>query len=398
MSWLVVIGMLVFSETEQPVVLRFDGLTAPEAPETPETDAEAPADAATTRPVMPDIDSEALLVTVNRVRALQARQEAVVNPPVRRAPGRSPARGNPARVSEAALDALALDAVGRRAALESLPLRDAAPAPPYALPADPLTDSEALPDEAVDSLLALPAEKLRDQLFAGMITGSPAYVEALGASAHHFQAKLEEPLIKAVEDPTLSSANRAAAAFLLGRMGARAAVPALKPLVRSTDPGIAEAAGTALWRMNDITLFGTWTELLQHPHLPMRAIALQGLAQYRTGAAADQLLGVASGGIGTPFGLQTLATDLLAEQPPELSVPRLIAVMRRNFSLRNRAWRYLMAITGETMPEIPSQWSEWYTAMTTPPQPPPLLPAGPGHTPPPTDLLGEIDFVPPPLR
>jgi len=394
MNWALLLILMALAGTEQPVVLRFDGLTAPESSEAP---APEPGQPLAPSPVVGDVDDEALLVTVERVRTLQTRREALVGAKVQLLPGRTEARSNPARTSDGALEALAQDPGMRGIAVESLVLQEAAPAPAYALLSEE-QDLIELPTATLESLLALPAHELQNHLLAALVTGSPDYIESVGASAHHFKEKLEQSLRSTLEDNSLSGPNRAAAAYLLGRMGSRDAVPALKALIWDRDGLIGEAAATALWRMNDITLHKTWEELLRHPAVPMRAIGIQGLAQLKTDAGADHILLMAAGGIGTPLGMQTMATDLLATLPPAMAIPRLISVMRRNFSLRNRAWKILMHLTGEPIPEVPSEWENWYQAMTTPVEPPPLLPSPLGVTPPPSDLLGEVEFVPPPLR
>ena len=194
---------------------------------------------------------------------------------------------------------------------------------------------------------------------------------------------------------------RRAAAYCLGRMGDTEAGPLLAEGAWFPDPDMAFVCAEGLYMLRDPRSAAAWFALLRHESPELRSMAVDALITLGGEDAFDALREVALGRVGLGDPLVAQAVHGLGQQPGGGVVPALIDVMEQNPRFRRLAQQYLNQHTGIDLGDQAPPWREWYAGLA----PSGVAPyeTGPmGFYPipeaPPSDVLGEVVFVPPELR
>ena len=188
---------------------------------------------------------------------------------------------------------------------------------------------------------------------AGVDLALPELRPALETAMVALFANEEEPLQR-----------RAAAAYCLGRMGSRPAIPKLAEGARAQDTPFALACAQALHLLHATDQAPLWSDLTGHSDMYMRAIALDALAEAGGPEALEALRRVATGETGErSIHLLQQAARGIALFPFDDAVPTLIEVMSKNLKLRMFVYNLLELRTGVDAGQTPSEWQKWYDAL-----------------------------------
>ncbi|PKL92456.1 MAG: hypothetical protein CVV20_05670 [Gemmatimonadetes bacterium HGW-Gemmatimonadetes-1] len=204
---------------------------------------------------------------------------------------------------------------------------------------------------------------------------------AMDAALPEWSSVLCAPALRAMESDKTAAEQRAIAAYCLGRMGCHEASHALASLAQDEDKNIAREAAGALYRLRDPESTRAWVELTRHTDPFIQRLSLEALASLGDSLALETLTSISLGEDGYSGTMQIMATNALSVWPKEASLPRLIQSMMRNPTVREYAVARLREITGLPIPDIPSQWQEWYETGELPE----------GVTPPTTGPMVEIE-------
>lgn len=282
----------------------------------------------------------------------------------------------------------------RRIAYEAALAAGAAKDPVLILPylGEPIPELRAL---LIEALNRLPADQACGAVIGALLGGGEESA-LLHTALPELASLLEQPLLEILNDTFESTGARMAAAYALGRISSRAAVEPLYRLTASKEPGLAQEAVRALYALNLPELAPQWRALLEHEDPTIRAVAIAALGRCANDFALNTLYEVASGALPQDYSLQLQAVDGMTQWPFPQCGPLLLDVMKKNMYTRQRIGSYLRAWTGLDLPDAPTLWEQ---ALAPPqkqpaqqaPQLPPMQDA-------PTDLLREVQFVPPEFR
>jgi hypothetical protein len=280
--------------------------------------------------------------------------------------------------------------VAYEAALAAGAAKDAVLILPYL--GEPIPELRAM---LLEALTRLPGEAVCGAVIGALLGGGEETLllhDILPDLASH----IEQPLLEIVNDTFESTGARMAAAYALGRISSRAAIDPLLKLTASKEPGLAQEAVRALYTLNLPELAPQWRALLDHDDQAIRAAAIAALSRCANDAALNTLYEVASGALPQEYALQVQAVDGMTAWPFPQCGPLLLDVMKKNLYTRQRIGSYLRAWTGLDLPDTPSLWEQ--ALMPPAQQPTQAAPQLPPMQEAPTDLLREVQFVPPEFR
>lgn len=205
--------------------------------------------------------------------------------------------------------------------------------------------------------------------FTSLDTQKTAYIEvALPSLPAAAGAYFLETLNTEIELPL----HRRIAAYVLGRMQYRTALPELTRHVWSQDAELAGTCVEALRSLHDPQSLDLWIQLLQHDNVYFRPIAIQALAALRSPAALEQIrqLVIHPGNTAA----QLSALSVVESYPPEGQLPLLIEILEKNPELAPHAHRMLRKQAGMDLGTQADPWRQWMNTLFTP-QPSPLVPS-----------------------
>ncbi len=220
-------------------------------------------------------------------------------------------------------------------------------------------------------------------------------LEALYNALPDLRTTLAAPMRAFFQDERETSLYRQAAALALGRLGGDGAGDALAAVVWEDDVPLAEAAVQALYLLHETDRTGAWSDLLLHPSTEIRNTAMNALGEQGDAQALENLAMVARGDIGLEPAMELLAVDMMARWPLRDAAAPLIEAMKRNLNVRRRVRDHLRFRTGLDLADVPSDWE---FALFGPPPASPDNTRGPITEDAPSQLLQEVNFVPPPMR
>lgn len=286
------------------------------------------------------------------------------------------------------------DPMIRQRALEALTLRGGAATLKEYLWAlgDPVGE---IRETASQALNAVPASTLLEQILDVLVENVEEDVRALDAALPALNSDMSDEFLRLFRDDSLTVPIRRAAAYSLGKMRVKRALPDLAAAVNAQEPGLAMSAALAIYSLRDTRAVPTWISLRGHPDFGIRWLAVQALAELSGREAYAALEETALGGENNDAKLVSAAIDALATWPLVDSVPALIGVMRKNPGYRQRVATLLTQRTGQVLGDRADAWEDWYV---NGPAPPPDDSAGPPKEDAPSDLLRHAQFVPPELR
>jgi HEAT repeat protein len=168
-------------------------------------------------------------------------------------------------------------------------------------------------------------------------------------------------------------ASRGGAAFLLGKLKAETAVPALARATEDADWAVAMDAARALVEIGNQDALGHLVALLDRPlseeGMPdLHRMAVAGLGTVGGEQARTKLREVLARTT-EPYEVRSDAAYYLGQLQDREAVPLLIETMREYYYLRPVIAEALRGITGQNLGVRPDEWKNWWNSA---PQPPPL--------------------------
>jgi HEAT repeat protein len=178
------------------------------------------------------------------------------------------------------------------------------------------------------------------------------------------------------------AASRGGAAFLLGKLKAETAVPALGRATQDTEWAVAMDAARALVEIGNQDVLNYLVALLDRPlseqgMTDLHSMAVVGLGTIGGERARAKLREVLAR-TAEPHQVRSNATYYLGQLQDTEAVPLLIDTMRDYYYLRPVIAEALRGITGQKLGVRPDEWRRWWNSS---PQPPPLY-QSPVMTPP----------------
>lgn len=233
-----------------------------------------------------------------------------------------------------------------------------------------LADPDAKVRELAEkALLAYAPDAVFERIMGVVCRGDMDHAFAVGRALPVLRTAMEPKMLAVLDSAEESVDRKQAAAYCLGQMGSVSAVGPLAGCAWSSDERLALSAVNALVALRDPVTAPQLAELIRHPMVEVRYVAMGALADIG-GPKAIEMLGQIAATSENGERVCKQAVFLLASLKGEGVVPALIDVMRKNLSMRRSAAGALCRITGVDLGDLPSDWAEWYQAKQREPRMP----------------------------
>ncbi|GMW00231.1 MAG: hypothetical protein AMXMBFR84_13690 [Candidatus Hydrogenedentota bacterium] len=206
--------------------------------------------------------------------------------------------------------------------------------------------------------------------------GGPGLVHALDYAIPSLKGSLEQPFLRTLDDPQEPSRDRVVAAYCLGRMGSRDAIPALTRGAWSSDKEFSEYCAYALSSIIDPVSVQELAGMSNHPNQEIRWAAIQGLGTIGGPKAFESLRSTALGQTEKVMSLRQEAMFQLARSGDLDSIPVIMEIMGQSPTLSRPAIEAMKYLTGLDLGPSTRAWRQWYETVKREFVPPPLLPVG----------------------
>jgi len=261
-------------------------------------------------------------------------------------------------------------------------------------------EEEVVRSRALAALRRYDERALAAEIMARLDEGAPESWYGWESPLPQLGPKLGGYCLEILQDDAQGEDVRGWAAYCLGRMRVNEAYEPLTDALWNGPAELAYACVEALYWLDDPRSQDDWLRLTNDNDPWVQWYVVSALSRVPSNRALNVLTGYATGQLTSPPEIQALALQGIAAWPPQVSVHRLIQVLKTNRMMEEQAIAALVPITGIDLgPYAPSliEWYEREVGGFAPPEgeiagdaAPPLVPAN--------SLLQTVDFVPPPYK